>query len=139
MAYPQRQFTMVFADSRGRPLNEYLDESIILVQAFGGHKLLEIVERSRSFICDFRPTCVLYIGGTCDLTTKDRSTKLIKPTFPSYVDLCTHMMTTFKTARNRTTELFPDLKLAFGGLCGVNLNRYNKQENLDHRSLTACD
>lgn len=122
---------MVFSDSRGRPLNDYLDERIILVQAFGGYKLLDIVEETRSYINDFHPTCVLYVAGTCDLTTKDKATKLIKPSFPSYVDLCTHMMTTFKMARTRATELFPQLKVAFGGLCGVNLNRYNKQAHID--------
>lgn len=73
------------------------------------HKLLEIVEKSRSFICDFHLTCVLYIGGTCDLTTK--VSKLIAPSFPTYVDLCTHMMSTFKLARNRASELSPELKI----------------------------
>lgn len=85
---------MVFSDSHGRNLNDYLDESMILAQAFSGHKLSEIVEISRSYINDFHPTCVLYIGSTCDLTTKDKITKLIKPSFPSYVDLCTYMMST---------------------------------------------
>lgn len=35
------------------------------------------------------------------------------------------MMTLFKDARKETDRLIPDYKIAFGGLCGVDLNHYN--------------
>lgn len=120
---------MVFTDSRGRDLNEFLDTSHILVQAFSGAGLMEIIDRSIPLVADFHPTAILYIGGTCDLTIKDKHTKKIMPRFLSFVDLCAHMMSLFKSARRRSIELFPDYKIAFGGLCGVDLNHYN---NLPH-------
>lgn len=36
------------------------------------------------------------------------------------------MMSLFKRARAETTRLFPDYMIAFGGLCGVDLNHYNR-------------
>lgn len=133
MPYPRREFAiaMVFTDSRRKNFDDYLDESLVLVQAFSGHGLRDIIEKSQSFISDFRPTCVLYIGGTCDLTTKDRITKMISPSLLTYADLCSHMISLFREARQRVTELFPDLRIAFGGLCGVNLNKYNGMTHFD--------
>lgn len=72
MAYPTRRFTMVFTDSRGRDLNDYLDNQQILVQSFNGAGLMDIIHQSVPFVADFHPTSILYIGGTCDLTTKTR-------------------------------------------------------------------
>lgn len=87
MVYPTRTFTLVFTDSRGKDLHDYLDNHWFLVQAFSGAGHLEIIDRSVPYVTDFHPACILYISGTCDLTNKDKLTKKFSPKFDLYMPI----------------------------------------------------
>lgn len=125
MAGIRQILTLIFSDSRGKNLDVYLDREDILVKAYKGAPLLRIVELSTPIINQYNPTCVIYIGGTCDLTVMDRNTRIISPRVSNFPDLCAYMMNTFKEARRISNERFPGTMVLFGGLCGVNLNMYN--------------
>lgn len=120
-----KDLLLVFTDSRGRNLDVYLDHPKILVKAYPGATLLQIIDHATPIIRDHQPACVLFIGGTCDLTVKNRNTRQISLRYNSFDQLLTHMLEVFKEARNQTRIRFPNIKTAFGGLCGIDLDRYN--------------
>lgn len=119
--------TLVFTDSRGKNLDAFIDNESILVKAFSGAKLVNIVEYATSFIWDLQPARVLFIGGTCDLTVKNRITREIRPRFLTHQTLLSYMLGVLRLARALATQLFPHVTVAFGGLCGVNINKYNRR------------
>lgn len=124
--YMKSDLTLVFCDSRGKNLDAFIDNESILVKAFKGAKLVNIVEYSATYVWDYRPARVLFIGGTCDLTVKRHNSQEICPRFSSARLLLAHMMSVFHQARLLAASLFPDVTVAFGGLCGVDINRYNR-------------
>lgn len=118
--------TLVFCDSRGKNLDAFIDNEFIKVKAFKGAKLVKIVEYSTSYIMDHQPARVLFIGGTCDLTVKRHNSQHIRPRFLTANLLLAHMISVFEEARTLAASLFPDIIIAFGGLCGVDVNKYNR-------------
>lgn len=116
---------LVFTDSRGRNLKVYLDDQDILVKAYKGAKLLQIIQYAEPIIKEYKPAAVLFIGGTCDMTILDRNTRSISLRYDTLEDQLDHMIEVFKEARLRTNTIFPSIKVAFGGLCGFDLDRYN--------------
>lgn len=126
---------LVFTDSRGRDLDVYVNHPNILVKAYKGATLTQIVNYAEHTIHRLRPYCVLFIGGTCDLTTLDRLTRRVTLRHETFDELLTHMLDTFRQAREETNLKFPNIKIAFGGLCGIDINRYNGLQsfsNLQH-------
>lgn len=75
--------TLVFSDSRGKNLDEFIDNESVKVKAFKGAKLVNIVEYSTNYIWEYQPTCVLFISGTCDPTVKRYNSQEIRPRFLS--------------------------------------------------------
>lgn len=123
---PKNQsLTLVFTDSRGKCLDAYLDHDNIKVKFFKGAGILQLVDLADQYICSFKPTCVLFIGGICDMTYKDTTAQDVKLRFTSYYPLLNHLSEKFSTARSLVSTRYPSLKVAFGGLCGMDLNRYN--------------
>lgn len=124
MAYNEK-LLLVFTDSRGKNLDVYLEHPNVLIKAFSGATLHGIISRAESTILNLKPAGVLFIGGTCDLTTLDRATRTLSLRHDIIGDLLEHMIDVFRTARNTVNEKFPETKVAFGGLCGIDLDRYN--------------
>lgn len=116
---------LVFTDSRGRDLDVYLEHSHILTKAFSGATLHSIISRAEPIIHAYQPACVLFIGGTCDLTTMNRTTRQVTLRYDTIGDLLEHMINVFREARSTVIHKFPGTKIAFGGLCGIDINRYN--------------
>lgn len=125
MACARQILTLIFSDSRGKNLDVYLNREDILVKSFKGAPLLRIIDLSTPIIREYNPTCIIYIGGTCDLTIMDCEKRVISPRIPNFPDLCAYMISTFKEARKVVNECFLGTMILFGGLCGVNLNMYN--------------
>lgn len=123
---------LVFTDSRGRDLDVYLDDQNILVKAFKGAKLLQIIQYAEPIIKHYNPAGVLFIGGTCDLTILNRVTRKITLRHNTLEDLLEHMIEVFKEARQHTNTSFPTIKVAFGGLCGIDIDRYNGLDSFNH-------
>lgn len=116
---------LVFTDSRGRDLDVYMEHPKILIKSFSGATLSRIIALAEPIIYRHRPTCVLFIGGTCDLTTINRLTRRVSLRHDNVGDLLEYMISIFREARTVVVQKFPDIKVAFGGLCGIDINRYN--------------
>lgn len=121
----QGKLLLVFTDSRGKNLDAYVDHRDILVKAYKGATLVQIISNAEHVIYRLHPSCVLIIGGTRDLTVLDSSTRRIALHYDTFDELLTHMLEVFCVAREETNLKFPLIKIAFGGLCGVDLNCYN--------------
>lgn len=127
MTSPHRSnLTLVFTDSRGKSLDAFVENEAILVKAYSGAKLINIVNYAATHVWELNPARVLFIGGTCDLTVKSHATQRIRPRFMSSNTLISYMMGVLRQARALARRLFPGVVVAFGGLCGVNLNKYNR-------------
>lgn len=122
---PGNRLLLVFTDSRGRDLDVYLEHPQILIKAFSGATLNSMILRSESIIRMYEPACVLYIGGTCDLTTMNRLSRQVTLRYDNVGDLLEYMINIFRSARSTATEKFQGIKIGFGGLCGLDINRYN--------------
>lgn len=96
-----RKLLLVFTDSRGSNLDVYMDHQNILVKAFKGATLMQIINRAESTINALRPDRVLFIGGTCDLTILDRVTHTVTLRYDSFDQMLTHMLEVFKEARQQ--------------------------------------
>lgn len=121
----ENKLLLVFTDSRGRNLDVYFDHPNILVSAYKYATLAQIIEYAEHTIRRLQPSCVLFIGGICDLTILNRSTRKITLRHETFDDLLTHMLDVFRMAREATNVKFLTTKIAFGGLCGMDINRYN--------------
>lgn len=128
----QRKLLLVFTDSRGKNLDVYIDHCDILVKAFKGATLAQIITYAEPIIHRLKPTCVLFIGGTCDLTILNRTTRMISLKYSTFDELLSHMLEVLKEARELTNAKFPAMKITFGGLCGIELYRYNGLPTTSH-------
>lgn len=116
---------LIFTDSRGKNLNIYLEHPIIRIKAYSGATLGTMISRAEPIINNYKPACVLFIGGTCNLTTMDRVTHKVSLQHDSVGDLLEYMIGVFRDARATVLQKFPQIKVAFGGLCGIDIDRYN--------------
>lgn len=87
---------LVFTDSRGRNLDVYMEHPSILIKSYSGATLINIITHAESIIHKYRPKCVLFIGGTCDLTVLNRHTRQVSLRYDNVGDLLEHMITVFR-------------------------------------------
>lgn len=121
--------TMVFADSRGTRLGpqlERLHAGNILVYSFPGAKLTEVVLRSTAFIYQHRPAQVVYLAGINDLTSMNPTTRRITLRFRIQNEFLEHLTVILNSARDLLGNEFPDMRVLFGGIVGVDIGRYNQ-------------
>lgn len=115
---------LVFTDSRGRNLDVYLEHSSIRIKAYSGATLDTFISRAEP-INNYQPAGVLFIGGTCNLTVMDRDTRSVSLRYDNIGELLEYMIDVFRNARMKVLQKFPGIKVAFGGLCGIDIDRYN--------------
>lgn len=132
MKMNHNHLTLVCTDSRGRNLQSYLDPNDFYVIFFPGAKLKNIVQYAVPFVTDLRPANILFIGGTCDLTVRQRVNRHIRPRYSTSEQLLNHMVDVLFAAHDLAMSLYPRIPTAFGGLCGVHLNMYNSQPGNHH-------
>lgn len=92
------ELLLIFTDSRGKNLDVYIDHPNILVKAFKGATICQIIERAEPFINRYNPAGILFIGGTCDLTTMNPTTRQISLWYATMGELLEYMIYTFREA-----------------------------------------
>lgn len=141
----RQSLTLVFTDSRGKCLDTYIDHDNIKVKYYKGVGLLQLIDLADHFIRYLNPTCVLFIAGICDLTFKDRLRRKIRLRYDNFYDMFHHLSEQFTQARLTTDSRYPHLMVAYGGVCGMDLNRYNREpgfsihQRLIDRVIVAID
>lgn len=84
---------------------------------FAAHRASEIIQSSVS------PTTILIAAGINDMTYKDRKTKTTYLRVNDAFDLANSVIRQILMARNMLIRRHPGVKLAFGGINGIQLNK----------------
>ena len=79
----------------------------------------DIVQRSFSYIRNYNPTSVIYIGGICNVTVLHRPTHTINLVYNTVDELADHVITAFEDSSKHALSEFLNIRIAFGGLIGM--------------------
>lgn len=118
---------LIIADSRARYLQREIGSPQIKVVHFPGATLQRIVHNSYKTVVALKPRFVLILGGICDITLRNRASKEITIARSSDDELFNYMYHTILAANEMAHRYFPNSKIIFGGLCGMDLCRYNRR------------
>lgn len=116
---------LIIADSRARYLQREIGSTQVKVLHFAGATLERIIRSSANACAAIKPRYILIMGGICDITVRNRASKEISITKSSDTELFNYMYHTILAANDLAHRLLPNTKIIFGGLCGMDLNRYN--------------
>lgn len=122
--------TLVIADFRGRGLQTHLGDvengsqhdTKVTVQSGAGYELA--VLKSHHIITQIKPSITIILAGICDLTSRNRNTKITKLRYDTVDENVQHVINAAKSAYEFTRTITPS-KVAFATLTGIDLADYN--------------
>lgn len=123
---------LILADSRGRNLEHELDMLLdcrFRVEFYPGADISETINRASFTISSHRWSQIYVLSGICDLTTKDKSTKIVTLRHASPTLALNHYLSTVNAARIKIASYLPpgtsESKCIFAPVTGINLSTYN--------------
>lgn len=131
--------TIVLADSRGRNLDTFIDDENILVAFYSGATLSIIADRALEVIQRHRPDLIVIMAGINDLTCLNRHTRRVSLVFNDTRALSNLLITNINHAKSRIVSAYPDVKVAIGGIIGIELNRYNHRQGISSQQWIIDD
>lgn len=122
---------LVIADSRGRFLHAPLSQQ----QAIGSLKIMVLpgatielsVLKSVAAIGKFRPQTVIIMTGICDITQRNRATKLTTLRHTNVYEVLTRFKSAASDAYALILSLHPNIKIILAPITGVDLLDYNNK------------
>ena len=122
--------TLVLADSRGTGLQQMLEGMgvigkglvTVLVYRGAGYEMTAI--KAMPTITKLRPKLIILLTGVCDLTYRDRRTKVTNLRHHTVGDNILHVITAAKAAVDLITST-SDAKVVLATLTGIELKDYN--------------
>lgn len=119
--------TIVVTDSRGRYLDTMVDDENILISFHSGARLTDVATHAINIIGRFRPDLILLLAGINDITVLNRITRRVSLISNSRRSLINHLIYQINLAKSMIFSAFPDIKIAVGGIIGIDLNTYNRR------------
>lgn len=116
--------TVVVFDSRGRHV--LIEDPAIISCTCPGATLSSIGPRIEEMIVRYSPTSCLILVGINDLTRRDVCTRKVSVLISDPFELANHIIDKILQLRRRLIGFWPGLKLAFAGITGLDLNKYNR-------------
>lgn len=101
------------------------NEPNIRVFSYPGAKLTEVVLRSMHHVYDFKPTTIIYMAGINDISVLNPITRKVSLRFRHLEELMEHLSSIFKSTRDLLANEFPNTKVIFAGIIGIDLAKYN--------------
>lgn len=123
-----RNTTLVLLDSRGAPVLRQINNPGIVCRMYRGARLQEIVRHAEELIPHIRPKSCLIVAGVNNLTYKNRCNGLVYLNYYDPFELANHIIRLVNRMRAKLIRMFPATKICFGGIVGMNLNKYNRRE-----------
>lgn len=123
-----RNTTLVILDSRGIPVQRLIDDPGVVCRSYRGARLQDITRHAEDLIPVIRPTSCLIVAGVINLTHKNRRNGMVILIYYDPFELANFVIRLINRMRLRLISLFPTTKICFGGIIGINLNKYNKLE-----------
>lgn len=122
--------TIVVADSRGRHLDMYLDHDDIKVSFQSGATIIDVARKALDIIDLHRPDVVLLMAGINDLTFRNRFTRRVRLISTSSASLSNHLIEQINHAKSLILSSFPHIKIAIGGIIGMEISTYNRRHGV---------
>ena len=125
--------SVIITDSRGKGLQDLMWPAnarrhslpvSMLINKINGAGLRSLPDAAISFVGEFPTYNVYIIGGICDVTWKDPSTKEIRFLFSDQLALTTHITSIIDEIDNRMHGCRPNTKFILCPLVGVNVYDY---------------
>ena len=133
---------VIFADSRGKGLGDKIrskSKELVEVIIREGASLIELVQAASDYL-QKNPFDVIYIaGGACDITLKDRITKVISYTWGTGKGLQEHLLSTINSAEEKLRVDFPASKVVFCTLVASELKQIVKDRPTSMKEQEAVE
>lgn len=114
-------------DSRGRNIQAVMETPNIVCRSFPGANLTSIQPRIEHLINTYSPiTCVVIIGVN-DMTHLDRITRKVTLVCDDPFVLANLIIKRTLKLRKNLLSKFPRVKILFGGINGIDIDRYNRE------------
>lgn len=125
-----KMLTIAVCDSRGRYLDTWVDNENILVSFHSGAKLNDVAHEAPKIIPRFKPDIIVLMAGVNDLTVLDRRTRQVRLISTSRSVMIHHLITQINWAKASILALYPNIKVAIGGILGIEINTYNRMRGI---------
>lgn len=116
----------MICDSRGRKVLPLLDHPDIVCRYFPGATLEDSLPRMSELVRKIHPVSCLITLGVNDLTYLDRVHRYAYPRISDSFFLANSIIKKMNYIRKSLKRLQPGLRVVFGGLNGIDLNKFNK-------------
>lgn len=103
-----------------------MDNEEVLISFQSGAKLIDVTGEALRIIPRFRPDVILLMAGLNDITTLNRRTRKVRLISTSCAFMIQHLISQINQAKHIITSAFPKVRVAIGGIIGLDLNIYNK-------------
>lgn len=117
--------TLVICDSRGAKLRSLLRDRNIRCVYYRGAGLRYIARMAYAQVGRYQPLTCLIIAGINDLTLRLQRPRRVVPRFADAFDLANYVIDLILSVRRDLLACYPWLRVAFGGINGICLNKYN--------------
>lgn len=77
------------------------------------------------------------MAGINDITYRNRRTRRVYLISNSQADLINHLISELKRAKSLILNSYPHVRVALGGIIGINLNTYNRQPGISPAQWVA--
>lgn len=133
------RLTLVVSDSRGRRVLPLLDCPDIICRVYPGAMLENSLPRLKELIRKYQPVSCLIAMGVNDLTYLNREIRCVYPRVRDPFFLANTVIKKMIYIRQVLMDLQPGLQVVFGGLNGVDLNKYNQWEGVSRDQFIIDD
>lgn len=119
--------TIVVADSQGRYLDTMVDDENILISFHSGATLTDVAAHAINIIGRHQPDLILLLAGINDITMLNRTTRQVALISTSRGVIIDHLIRRINLAKSMILSQYPHVKVAIGGILGIDLNTYNRR------------
>lgn len=119
--------TIVVTDSRGRFLDTMVDDESILVSHHSGATLYDVATHAINIVRRFQPDLILLIAGINDMTVLNRRNRQVRLISNSRAAIINYLIHRINLAKSMILSACPYVKVAVGGILGIDLNTYNRR------------
>lgn len=124
------RLTLVVCDSRGKGVFPLLDDPSIICRSYPGATLEGLLPILHELILKYQPISCLIAVGVNDLTFLNRALRYVLPRLSDPFALANSVIQKMLYIRQDLMTRFPGLHVVFGGINGIDLNRYNRIEGV---------
>lgn len=134
---PFRRVTLVICDSCGARLGSFIRDEDIICIYYRGADLRFVIQRLATLVRTYLPVTCLVMAGVNDMTFRAKGSRVVFPRCSDAFDLANHVINQILSVRRDILACYPWLRVAFAGVNGICLDKYNcfKSYPCDQRAI----